>query len=254
VAQLTMTIIATDLGSPSLSSTANLTIYVTRVPCPAGSFSPTGSLLNCVPCSLGVTFQSFSNSTSCQPCACPLNTYQIGFCTLVSQSCAACPTQSSSSGTGTNVTSCTCNQGFYRTDPYSSVCTACLAGCYSGYFLSGNCTFTSTPICQLCTPSDMCIPRCNPGSYSFDGNEPCSLCLPGTWSSFRATSCSTCNQGTFSAVTGATSSNACMPVSVCNNVTNFLSAAATPSSDTICFTPVTVDDQLVWNSGFYARL
>eukprot|EP00775_Hariotina_reticulata_P007566 gene7566-biopygen9370 len=184
--------------------------------CPANTYSPGGSQVECSPCPINTVAPPGSGRLSaCVPkpgfgsvngsvTPCPLDTWSAGGENVP---CTACPDNTVSPSTSTNSNACVCLPGF---KPDARGCVQCVSGeiCPGG--ASGGAAVVQCPPGATSPPgSDSpadCV--CQPGY----GGGNCDLCAEGFWSAGNSkAACQACDLGQTSPG-GSVSAAACVCV------------------------------------------
>lgn len=179
---------------PDTSTRINSTSYAYCVHCPPGSYYDSSQdLFTCPLCPIG-EYQDHENETSCKKCPDGTSTYFPG-----GYSKAMCKAQ--------------CPAGFYSFNGVPP-CQSCPVNSYSINATYCEVCPSNTKGRQHAAPSkESCKAKCKPGTYSFDGYEPCHLCPRGFYSSQEMqTECKPCDDNTTTMAEGAGDKNNCIDV------------------------------------------
>ena len=199
-------------------------------PCQPGSYKNVTGSSPCLKCAPG----SYQNAQAAHNCTlCQSGSFLGGFGAIFESNCSACPAGKTSKQGVSDLSNCTCTQGYsgpdgeavcvactngtFKSEMGSGACIACEAGTYQEMVASSACTLCpsgkylpvegskSLASCRDCPANtntsagsplvETCL--CNPG-YGVTMDERCEACLPGTFKSSNAKdSCSDCPAGSF---------------------------------------------------------
>ena len=259
------------------------------VPCPANTFSFSGSTLQ-TNCTCNAGYSGASDGVACVACA--AGSYKtavgVGTCTncapneysttvaQVTSTCTSCPSFAQAPAGSDEAVDCRCNVGY--TGANGQVCLGCVQGSYkptvgpSTCTLCGNNTFssvvaaTSSAVCTACQGNSTSLMgstrqsdcHCLMGYLTNNlgaVNASCQMCSAGSYNSqLDATTCSKCGAGYKSSTPGAVSAEQCTACTA-----NTFSAAGAAQCE-ICpintFAPGLSDElgDCKCNAGYYSQV
>ena len=201
------TVHVTDADNVTVNKSYTMNILggvVPPEPCPAGTYSTTGST-PCTPAPAGY-YASGTGNTSATPCAAGTFSSTEG-----AAACTPAPAGSYASGTGNN-SARLCAAGSFSSTAGAAACTPAPAGSYA----AGTGNTSATPCAAGSFSSAAGAAACTlapAGSYAAGtGNTSATPCAAGSFSSTKgAAACTLAPAGSYAAGTGNTSATPCPP-------------------------------------------